>query len=162
VLLTGPVHGPARWRPLHSPCRSAWSMAVAAAPGGWLFLGCGSEPGAGQQFKTAFVSGDHGRTWHRVASPPAGGYLGNASMTAGGTILLSGGRMDVYISRDRGRSWHTSPSLKYAAGLAGAGFSLSAQATSDTTGYAIQEGIYQHQVWITRDGGRRWTPVTVR
>jgi hypothetical protein len=162
LLLTGPANGSARWRPLHSPCRSAWSMAVAAAPGGWLFLGCGSEPGAGQQSKTAFVSGDRGRTWHRAASPPTGGYLGNASMTAGGMILLSGGRMDVYFSRDRGHSWHTSPSLNHAADLAGAGFNLSAWATSNTTAYAIQEGIYQHQVWITRDGGRRWTPVTVR
>ena len=41
-------------------------------------------------------------------------------MSAGGTIFLSGERMDVYISRDRGRSWHESPSLRNAAGLANA------------------------------------------
>ncbi len=162
VLLTGQVNGSARWQPLRIPCQSAWSMAVAAARGGWLFVGCGSEPGAGQQVKTAYVSGNDGRAWQRVASPPGGGYLGGASMTPGGTIFLSGGRMDVYISGDRGRGWHPSPSLDNAAGLAGAGFNLSAVATGDASGYAVQAGTYQHQIWVTDDGGRRWTPVTVR
>jgi hypothetical protein len=137
-------------------------MAVAAAAGGWLFIGCGSEPGAGQQLKTAYLSGDGGRTWRRVANPPSGGYIGSASMTRGGTIFLSGGRMDIYISRNRGRSWQISRSLNYAAGLAGAGFGLLAAATSNTTGYATQLGVYRHQLWLTGDGGRRWTPVTIR
>lgn len=162
LLLAGPVNGQAPWRPLRTPCRSAWSMALAAAPGGWLFLGCGSEPGAGNQLKTAYVSADGGRSWHRAASPPASGYLGAASMTRGGTIFLSGSRMDVCISRDRGRSWHTSPSLERAAGLAGAGFSLQARAATSTRGFAFQEGVYQRQVWLTRDGGRHWSAVTVR
>lgn len=162
VLLAGPVDGSARWRPLRAPCRQAWSTALAAAPGGRLFLGCGGEPSAGSQLKTAYVSGDHGRTWHRVASPSSTGYLGAAAMTAAGTIFLSGGRTDVYISRDRGRSWHTSPSLAGAASLAGAGFDLLAATTSASSGYAIQAGTARHQIWITRDRGRRWTPVTVR
>jgi hypothetical protein len=137
-------------------------MAVAAAAGGWLFVGCGSEPGAGQQHKTAYLSGDYGRTWRRVANPPSSGYIGSASMTRGGTIFLYGGRMDVYISRNRGRSWRISPSLNDAAGLAGAGFGLLAATTSNATGYATQWGVYRRQLWLTRDGGRRWTPVTVR
>ena len=111
VLLTGPVSGLDRWQPLRNPCRSAWSMAVAAAPGGWLFLGCGYDPSAGNQVKTAYVSGNGGRVWRQVATPPTGGYLTAASMTAGGTIFLSGSRMNVYISRNRGHNWHTSPSL---------------------------------------------------
>jgi hypothetical protein len=160
LLLTGPVNGSARWRSLPDPCPSAWSMALAAA-GGWLFLSCGSEPGAGSQVKTAYLSGDGGRTWHQAASPPASGYLGAASMTPAGTIFLSGGRMDIYVSRDRGRSWHTSPSLDQAAGLAEAGFSLWATATSATQGFAFQEGVYQHQTWLTGDSGRHWTAVTV-
>jgi|HubBroStandDraft_1064217.scaffolds.fasta_scaffold28467_2 hypothetical protein len=161
LLLAGQADGSARWAALPDPCLSAWSVALAAASG-WLFLGCGSEPGAGNQLKTAYISGDNGRTWRRVASPPSGGYLGAASMSPGGTIFLSGGRMDVYISRDRGRSWQTSPSLNYAAGLAGAGADLFASMTSDTSGYAIQIGIYERQFWITSDGGRRWSAVTVR
>ncbi len=162
VILTGPIDGSARWRPLAGPCPGAYSIALATAPGGWLFLGCGSEPGAGQQLKSAYLSANGGRTWRKVASPPSGGYLSAASMTAGGTIMLSGGRMDVYISVNRGRSWYTSPSLDSAAGLAGAGWPLFATATSDTTGCVFQEGILRHQVWITSDGGQRWTPVTVR
>ena len=163
VLLAGPVNGSARWRPLRDPCTRAFSMAIAvAAAGGSLFIGCGSEPGAGQQLKTAYLSGDHGRTWRRLANPPISGYIGSASMTRSGTIFLSGGRMDIYISRNRGRSWQTSPSLKSAAGLAGAGFGLLAATTSNTTGYATQWGVYRHQLWLTSDGGRRWTPVTIR
>jgi hypothetical protein len=162
VLLAGPVNGSARWRPEPDPCGGAWSGALAAAPGGWLFLGCGSEPGAGNQLKTAWLSGDGGRTWRKLASPPFGGYLGGASMTPGGTIFLSGSRMDIYISWDRGRSWHESPSLQNAAGLANAGFPLVALAVTQTRGFALQEGVYPQQVWLSNDGGRRWTPVTIR
>jgi len=162
-LLAGPVNGSGRWRPLrNNPCTRAWSMAVAAASGGWLFIGCGSEPSAGQQLKTAYLSHDYGDTWRRVANPPSSGYVSSASMTRGGTIFLSGGRMEIYISRNRGRSWQISPSLNDAASLAGAGFDLLAATTSNTTGYATQWGVYQHQLWLTDDGGRRWTPVTIR
>ena len=71
--------------------------------------------------KTAYVSGNGGRVWRQVATPPTGGYLTAASMTAGGTIFLSGSRMNVYISRNRGHSWHTSPSLNDASDSACAG-----------------------------------------
>jgi photosystem II stability/assembly factor-like uncharacterized protein len=162
VLLAGPIDGSAAWRPVPNPCHSAWSVAVAAVPAGRLFLGCGSEPGAGNQMKSAYLSADGGRTWRMLARPPFGGYLGKATMTAGGTIFLSGGRMDIYISRDRGRSWITSPSLKNAAGTANAGFALTAIATTNTTGIAYQGGVYRDQVWLTHDGGRSWSAVTVR
>jgi len=157
TLLAGPVTGAARWKPLPMACGAGWSGALAAA-GGWLFLGCGSEPGAGNQLKTAYVSRDGGRTWHQVASPPDGGYLGGASMTAGGTIFLSGERMDVYISRDRGRGWHQSPSLAGPNGQANAGFSLVGTVVTDTFGVAVQAGVVSRQVWLTRNAGRTWTP----
>jgi len=162
LLLAGSVNGTIRWQSLPDPCSGAWSGALAGAPGGWLFLGCGQEPGAGNQTKAAYLSGDGGRSWRKVASPPFGGYLGGASMSPGGTIFLSGGRMDVYVSRDRGRTWQASPSLENAAGLAGAGFSLAGLTITDTQGFAFQEGVYQQQVWLTSDGGRHWAPVTVR
>jgi len=161
-LIAGPVSGAVHWRSLPNPCRFAGSGALAASPGGWLFLACGGAPGAGNQLKTAWLSGDGGRTWLQVASPPFGGYLGGASMSPGGTIFLSGERMDVYISWDRGRSWHESPSLENAAGLAGAGFPLVGLTVTDTRGFAFQEGTFPQQVWLSRDGGRHWTPVTVR
>ena len=162
VLLTGPADGSAAWHQIQSPCLRGWSMALASSPGGWLLAGCGSEPGAGEQLKTAYLSRDGGRTWRRLANPPASGYLADASMTAGGTIFLSGGRMDIYISRDRGRSWHTSPSLDSAAGMANAGFTLAAVTTGNRTGFAYQSGVYRNQIWITTNRGLTWTPVTVR
>ncbi len=162
LLLAGPVTGAARWRPVPDPCSGAWSGALAAAAGGWLFLGCGLEPGAGNQVKAAWLSDDGGRSWRKIASPPSGGYLGGASASPGETIFLSGSRMDLYISRDQGRSWHESLSLRNAAGLAGAGFPLTASTITDTRGFAFQEGVDQQQVWLTSDGGRHWTPVTVR
>jgi hypothetical protein len=162
LLLAGPVNGAARWRSIPEPCGGASTGALAAAPVGQLFLGCGQEPGAGNQIKACYLSGDGGRSWRRVASPPFGGYLGSASMSPGGTIFLSGSRMDIYVSSDHGASWQSSPSLASAAGLAGAGFPLLASAITDTQAFAVQEGVYQRQLWLTSDGGRRWTPVTVR
>jgi photosystem II stability/assembly factor-like uncharacterized protein len=162
VLAGGPVNGAAPWRSRSDPCSGASSGALAAAPGGWLFLGCGLEPGAGNQVKTAYLSHDGARSWRKVASPPFGGYLAGASMSPGGTIFLSGERMDVYISWDRGRTWHESPSLRNAAGLAGAGFPLTALTVTDTWGFAFQEGVHPQQVWLSRDGGRHWTTVTIR
>jgi photosystem II stability/assembly factor-like uncharacterized protein len=160
VLLTGSAAGTGRWHALPEPCPGSWSAAIAATRG-WLFIGCGSEPGAGSQLKTGYVSRNGGHTWHRVASPPVGGYLGGATMSPGGTIFLSGERMDIYISRDRGRSWHESPSLRNASGLAGAGFSLVAATVTDRAGVAFEKGVGTRQVWLTSDGGRRWTPVTL-
>ncbi len=162
LLLAGPVNGTARWRSIPEPCGGASTGALAAAPGGKLFLGCGGEPGVGNQVKAGYLSGDGGRSWRRVASPPFGGYLGSASMSPGGTIFLSGSRMDVYVSSDDGASWQSSPGLASAAGLAGAGLPLVASAITDTEGFAVQEGVYQRQLWLTSDAGRRWTPVTVR
>jgi hypothetical protein len=159
VLLAGPVNGSARWRSVPDPCVAASSGALAAAPGGWLFLGCGYEPGVGEQVKVAWLSGNGGRSWHQVASPPSGGYLGGASMSPGGTIFLFGGRMDLYVSPDRGRSWQ-SPSLLNAAG--GAGFPLTGLVITDTRGFAFQDGVGQQQEWLTSDGGRHWTAVTIR
>jgi hypothetical protein len=37
-----------------------------------------------------------------------------------------------------------------------------ASTVTDTDGFAVQEGVDQQQVWLTSDGGRRWTPATVR
>lgn len=161
VLLTGPAAGGGRWHALPMPCPGGWSAAIAATPG-WLFIGCGSEPGAGNQLKAGYVSRNGGRAWHQVAGPPMGGYLSGAAMSPGGTIFLSGERMDIYISWDRGRSWHESPSLRTAAGLADAGFSLVATTLTDRAGVAFEKGVGARQVWLTGDGGRRWTPVTVR
>ncbi len=163
VLLTGPADGTHRWHRLPDPCGPSWSAALAAEHGGRrLLITCGSEPGAGQQMKLAYVSATAGRTWRRVANPPTGGYVAGASATGSGPVYLSGGRMDIYISRNFGRSWHTSASLDNAAGLAGAGAILTATAITSTRAVAFQAGVGCNQIWLTTDSGHHWTPVTVR
>src|SRR6185437_14913140 len=98
LLLTGPADGKRRWHRLRDPCGPSWSAALAASHGGQrLLIACGTEPGAGQQIKLAYVSANAGRTWQRTASPPSGGYVGYASAAAPGPVYLSGGRMDIYI-----------------------------------------------------------------
>jgi hypothetical protein len=162
LLLAGPPNGSASWRSKPEPCAGASSGALAASTGDELFLACGSEPGAGNQVKTAYLSADGARSWRKLASPPFGGYLASASMSPGGTIFLSGERMDVYISWDRGRSWHESRSLENAAGLAGAGFPMVGLTVAGARGFAFQEGVYPQQVWLSGDAGRHWIPVTIR
>lgn len=165
VILAGPASGASRWQPLANPCRRGWGYwgaPLAAGPDGTLVLGCAGQPGAGQQLKHAYFSPDGGHTWRRLTDPPSSGYLSGASVTPAGTIVLSGGRSDVYLSWDGGRTWHTSPSLNQAARLAGAGFSLDAAMTTSTQGFAIQEGsIYGRQMWFTYDAGHTWVPVTL-
>ena len=135
--------------------------AVAATPHQALVAGCGSEPGAGSQLKRAYYSPDGGHTWQRLADPPAGGYVGGAAITPAGTMVLSGGRMDLYLSWDGGRTWHTSASLNQAGGLAGAGFTLTGAMTTNTQGFAVQGGVSHRQMWLTDDGGHTWHAVTL-
>lgn len=163
TLLSGPADGSATWRRLAPPCPAAFrfAAAVAATPRSDLAAGCGGQPGAGNQLKRAYYSADGGRTWRRLTSPPVGGYLTDTSITPAGTIMLSGDRMDVYISWEGGRAWRSSPSLNRAAQLAGAGFSLDAAMTTNTQGFAIQHGADRNQMWFTYDGGHTWVPVTL-
>lgn len=162
VLLTGPADGTHRWHQLRDPCGPSWSAALAAAHSGQrLLIICGTEPGAGQQIKLAYVSADAGRSWRRAASPPSGGYVGGASAAGTGPVYLSGGRMDIYISRGFGSSWRTSADLNHAAGLAGAGDLLTATAITSTRAVAFQSGVTCHQIWLTTDSGQHWAPVTV-
>ena len=68
VLLTGPANGSASWRQLVLPC-PAWTLtSLAAAAAGSLAVACAGQPGAGAQRKQAYLSPDHGRTWHGAAS----------------------------------------------------------------------------------------------
>jgi len=162
ILLAGPADSAHRWHRLRDPCGPSWSAALAAEHGGQrVLITCGTEPGAGMQIKQACLSADAGRTWRRVANPPPGGYVGDASAAWTGPVYLSGGRMDIYISWSFGQSWHTSASLDNAAGLAGAGAILTATAITSTRAVALQEGVNCKQVWLTTDSGHHWTPVTV-
>jgi len=157
-LLAGPVSGAARWRALPVLCPHFDLLALGASRRGTLVLGCGGEPGAGNQRKRAYLSANGGRTWRRLANPPFGGYLGQVSVTSAGTIFISGERSDVYISTDSGRSWHLSPSLS----RADYGDGLAATMITNREGFVLAATTHLGQIWLTRDGGRTWQPVTTR
>jgi hypothetical protein len=161
ALLAGPASGTARWQARQVPCRGrelGSGVLPLAAAGDVLVLGCGGQPGVGNQIKRLYLSHDGGRTWRRLAGLPFPGYLGAVSVTPAGTIFASGGRSDVYMSRNRGQTWHVSPSLRRADSADG----LAATMITSSEGFALQASIYYKQIWFTYDGGRHWTPVTVR
>ncbi len=162
-LLTGPSDGSARWQRLTPPC-PGWTLSyqVAATPGLALALACAGQPGVGEQWKRVYFSPDDGRTWQRLTDPTVGGYLDTVSITPAGTILLSGGRSDVYVSWDGGRSWHgtasTSPSMERA--YQGGG-SLDAAMTTDTQGFTLEPGASNGKIWFTYDDAHTWHLATL-
>lgn len=164
LLLTGPENGSAPWHRLAVPCpQFGQSMHVAATPTLGLAITCASEPGAGEQLKQAFFSPDDGRTWRRLTDPPSGGYLDAVSVTPAGTILLSGGRSDVYASWDGGLTWHgTARSSASMERAYQGGDSLIAAMTTDTQGFTLQADNSMGSIWFSYDDAHTWHKVTVR
>ena len=161
VLLAGPANGARPWQARPLPCRPperGSGVLPLATAGTILALGCGGEPGVGNQIKRLYLSDDGGRTWRRLARLPFPGYLGTVSLGSARTIVASGGRSDVYISWDGGQTWHTSPSLRRAE----RGDGLAAALITGNDGFVLQASIYDKHIWLTRDDGHHWTPVTVR
>jgi hypothetical protein len=162
ALLAGPADGSARWHQLATPCAKWPAMQVAASPGLILALGCASEPGAGEQLKRVYLGGAADGTWNPLADPSLNGYLETVSITPAGTMLLSGGRSDVYVTWDGGRSWHgtahTSPSMDQA--FQG-GDTLSAAMTTDSQGFTLEPGASPGKIWFTYDDAHSWHLVTL-
>ena len=57
------------------------SLAFSAAPGGNLWVICGSGPATDMEAKTVYISTDGGATWHVTGSTGPGGPLGPAATT---------------------------------------------------------------------------------
>jgi hypothetical protein len=160
-LIAGPASGSGRWRAIPLPCRSYWDfyITLAASPRGTLALGCASQGFPPfREYKRVWTSGNGGRTWHLLASLPMPGYLGEVSVTSGGTVLVSGGHSDVYITREGAKTWHTSPSLN----RADVGDGLFATMFTSARGFVLQDSYSAPQVWLTGNDARTWTPVAVR
>jgi photosystem II stability/assembly factor-like uncharacterized protein len=162
LLLAGPVSGAGRWQRRPMPCHRGridigdFGAPIAAARDSDLLLACAGEPYLGLQSKRAFESTDGGRRWRRLANPYYGGYLGNVSLTAAGTIFWSGQRSSLWVSRDHGRSWHRSASLSNGDGMV-------AEMTTSTQGFAFADGLSPAgQIWLTRNDGRTWTMTVIR
>jgi photosystem II stability/assembly factor-like uncharacterized protein len=140
-----------------APCPSSTTQAVVGASGDTnLVLVCGLGFGAGSEPKLAFTSADAGRSWTRVNPPPAGGYLGSVAATSAGTFV-TGGRAPIYVTRDSGRSWQDvwnggDGQDNLAAGFVFVGF------TDSQHGVAVAGSPNVHEIDLTVDGGRTWTP----
>jgi hypothetical protein len=157
TLLAGPADGSARWRRRPVPCPAGWLAAVAAGAAPGLVVACapiGYHPTPTQVYRSA----DAGAGWRRLAGLSLEDSVSAVSVTPDGTILVGGAYTGMMISRDGGRSWHAVPTVDDSDAVQGGG-SFTAAMTGKQQGFAI---VAQQRLWLTNDGGRSWTPVTIR
>lgn len=110
----------ASWRPLAHPCTSEtnFSIVLSAVSLDELWLGCGGEPGAGNEVKAVYRSSDAGVRWHQVwngrlgTTPPSAlgitpGYLNEVVALSAQDAYIGLGRGPLLQTTDAGRSWET-------------------------------------------------------
>lgn len=111
----------ASWRPLAIPCTSEtnFSIMLSAVSLDELWLGCGGEPGAGNEVKTVYRSSDAGVRWHEVwngrlgTTPPSArgemtpGYLNEVVALSAQDAYIGLGRGALLQTTDAGWSWET-------------------------------------------------------
>ena len=105
-----------------------------------------------------YASADAGRHWTKIATLGMYDGAGTVERTGAGTLLVAGLYNGVALSRDGGRTW-TWPSAIDKSENVGGGGALEADLFTSNDGYVIDAG---NSLWITRDAGRTWQPVTVR
>jgi hypothetical protein len=157
ALLTGPAGGTSPWQRHGTQCPGIAAIAASAVTAHSLVLAC-TPQGAHPAPTRLLESGDSGAHWRSFGHLAM--YDGPAviEMTAGGTLLAAGIYDGIALSRDGGLTWQR-PAAVDGAPQTGGGGTVVAAMTSDETGYAI---VYLGPMWITADGGRTWTQVTVR
>ena len=162
------------WSNRQLPCAmDAGSAVVSAAPDGALLAVCASQPGAGNQIKSALRSTDGGATWNvrstctllGTAQVPScatdflsTAYLGAIDALSADTVFLVGARSSLLVSHDGGATWQpVQPPIGD---------------TSDGTRQVIfftdADGVVfgfdggnddAATIWATTDGGANWTAV---
>jgi photosystem II stability/assembly factor-like uncharacterized protein len=151
------------WRVLVTPCAVS---ALTAAGSSEVALVCTGGVAAGSQQKPVYVSHDGGQTFQHVTDAPFGGGFMGVALPRASTIVVAaaGGASNLYASFDGGQSWSTVLADTTSGGLGWHDLGF----TSPTRGVVI-EGLapdtspYDVPVlYRTDDGGRTWTPVTVR
>jgi hypothetical protein len=154
-MITGPANGSAPWvsRPL--PCQQG-AIALTAVTATRLLLACallGAHPAA----TYLYASSDAGRHWQRFAV--LGLYDGASTIEQApdGTVLVAGIYDGVALSRDGGRTWARPAAVDDSGPVQGGG-RLQADLITGEDGYAIS---WLGPLWITRDGGRSWTQVSL-
>jgi hypothetical protein len=127
------------------PCGTTWSQAVAVRPGEFVAV-CGSEPGAGNQAKTGYVSAD-GRSWRRTRAPDGAGYVETAT-ASGARAFVAGSRMAAVWTSVDGASWRGMIVLP-SEGFWTLGF------VDGVHGWAVDGGP-PSALYVTDDGGLSW------
>ena len=105
-----------------------------------------------------YTSADAGRHWTKIATFGMYDGAGTVQRTGPGTLLAAGIYNGVGLSRDGGRTW-TWPRVIDKSDNVGGGDAIEAGLFTNDDGYVI---VAWGSLWITRDAGRSWRPVTVR
>lgn len=149
-LYAGPVTGRA-WqlvRPTPPSCLTAGSQPPLIAPNGSdLFLLC--RTGSSNSL-SLYHSPHRGSSWRAMGAAQVPGTATSLAVSPAGTLVL-GTTAGIYYSPG-GRGWH-------AAGQPGprGGF-IFVGMTSSRNGVAVPADSRLHEIFVTRDGGRNWTP----
>jgi photosystem II stability/assembly factor-like uncharacterized protein len=147
----------ATWSHSTAPCAGDFAVGPSVS---YTALGCSSDPGAGSATKTVSVSTDGGQTFTATtAGPPRGGVSLSLAVAAPGNLVVASasGASFLYATFDGGKSWQTVlNSMTGGQPWHDLGFTTAQQ------GVAIEgdPGLSPSQLWITRDGGHFWQPIT--
>jgi photosystem II stability/assembly factor-like uncharacterized protein len=157
TMVTGPASGPGPWlrRPL--PCPSAWQPVIAASAAG-LALACNQPQGEHPVRVLMYTSADGGLRWHRDTGLYLEDGADGISVAPDGMTIVAGIYSGMVISLDGRRAWHAVPPVDDTDDVQGGG-SFRAAMVTNRFGFAIVQTL---RAWLTRDGGRTWTAVTVR
>ena len=140
------LDGAASWR----ETRSA-GLPIAAGPHGLVV--------AGNLASGTVKSGDGGRTWEEIATPPIDAVTGYAFGPAPGQIYASGNALGVMASDDGGQSWHAANHGLTATSV----LAVAVDPSRPTRLYAaLADGdspLRISGVWKTPNGGATWRPI---
>ena len=149
----------ATWSHATAPCTGDFAVGPSAS---YTALGCASDPGAGSATKNVYLSTDAGSTFQQTtASPPRGGVSLELAIAQQGDLVVASasGASFLYATFDGGTSWQTvlesttggQPWHDLGFTTAQQGVAIEGDATLSTP---------PSQLWLTRDGGHFWQPIT--
>ncbi len=154
LLLDATTDGGTAWVARSVPCREA-APGVADPLGAYgastLWLGCVSQPAAGNQAKAIYTSADGGASWSLASSTgpaaagvpaaqgriPTGGYLDQLALTGPATGWMALGRGTLLTSLDGGRTWTGAIPVNAVA----AGSGVVRVSFAGGSGFAIADGV---------------------
>lgn len=153
--------GGKNWQVQANPCakRGGAEARLAAANPQNLFIVCAGQPGAGQQPKYLFSSGDSGQSWQERGTMAGtfSGYLGSFTASAPGKLWLALTRYTLLSSADGGLNWEAALPIEKANPSNGRiGPVIFADALHGW--FAADQG----RIFYTLDGGATWQPANLK